>query len=340
MLVSPSKYLIEQVSSPDDFQTLDLIDSCYNAISEGVYDPFVISTATSSTNKYLLEFLDRIYAALMDICGRVLNYLNNYFMNSARLADKYRKLIIQRYDKLDAPILYKTHLYPGLYDKHYPEVISTGELVDELESFQNKIFDNDMSYDSIKDEIEFRVSAFAVDSIGAKIDMYSLQTEVEAVVRKKVQGMETIKRLNKSDLEKLIDELNRYKDMKNAILSTKKSVEAEYKALKSAMMVSMRDKIKQVSNINNISNPDAEALKNAEYTRFANINTAVSQMYSAFTTIYNVAFNTKIRCLSEKVDENKAIINELLTKTSVFAAANPNTPRAYRAPQKFDPKIS
>ena len=253
MLVSPSKYLIEQVSSPDDFQTLDLIDSCYNAISEGVYDPFVISTATSSTNKYLLEFLDRIYAALMDICGRVLNYLNNYFMNSARLADKYRKLIIQRYDKLDAPILYKTHLYPGLYDKHYPEVISTGELVDELESFQNKIFDNDMSYDSIKDEIEFRVSAFAVDSIGAKIDMYSLQTEVEAVVRKKVQGMETIKRLNKSDLEKLIDELNRYKDMKNAILSTKKSVEAEYKALKSAMMVSMRDKIKQVSNINNIN---------------------------------------------------------------------------------------
>ena len=340
MLTSPSQYLIEQVSSPDDIQTLNLIDSCYTALSEGSGDSFVVTTAISSSNKFLLELLDKIYNALMDIYIRILNYLNNYFMNSARMADKYRKLIIDRYSKLDTPILYKSHLYPSLYDKNYPNIIPTSELIDDLTSFQNKIFTNNMSSDSIKDEIEFRVSSFAVDSIGSTIDMYSLQTQVEDIVRKKIQGMETLKKLNQSDLNKLIDELNQYKDMKNAINATKKSVESEYKALKSAMMSHMREKISQVSSINDINHPDAEALKNAEYNRFANINTAVSQMYSAFISIYNIAFTTKFKCLREKIDENRTIINDLLIKTSIFAAANPNIPRAYRAPQKFDPKIS
>ena len=52
MLTCRSQYLIEQVSSADDIQTLNLIDSCYTALSEGSGDSYVVTTAISSSNKF------------------------------------------------------------------------------------------------------------------------------------------------------------------------------------------------------------------------------------------------------------------------------------------------
>ena len=80
MIKSPSEFLIEQVSSPEDLITLQLIDSCYTALSEGVNDSFVVNTTKSSTYKFLDELLDRIFKFLTDLYVQVLNYMNNYLI--------------------------------------------------------------------------------------------------------------------------------------------------------------------------------------------------------------------------------------------------------------------
>lgn len=339
MIKSPSEFLIEQVSSPDDLYVLQVIDSCYTALYEGVSDSFVVNTTTSTTYKFLDELLDRIYKTLQSIYVQVLNYMNNYFMNSARLLDKYRNIILDRYTKLKSPILYKTHQYTGLYDKSYPNVVHPSDIQHYLESYQTDVTDYFTTPETVADDTAVYVSKFAVDTIGKPINNFDIKTQVEAIVRKKCQGMEIVKALNAADLDKFINEIVKYKDLKNAIIATKNSMTAEYKALKSAMMAQMKQQLSQKYNINDISNPDAADLKNAEYNRFAAINTQLSQMYNSFIIIYNVAYSTKLKVLSEKIDENRQVINDLLAQTSVFAAANPSVPRAYRAPQKFNPKI-
>nr|DAH19443.1 MAG TPA: hypothetical protein [Caudoviricetes sp.] len=339
MIKSPSEFLIEQVSSPEDLNTLQLIDSCYTALSEGVNDSFVINTTKSSTYKFLDELLDRIFKFLTDLYVQVLNYMNNYFMNSARLLDKYRNIIMTRYAKDKTNLIYKTHTYPGLYDKNYPNIVSASDIQESLEAFQNQITDEFVTSDTVAEKTEMYVSKFAVDTIGARIDPFDLKVQVEKVVRKKCQGMEVVKSLSASDLDTMINEIAKYKPMKDAILATKKSMTSEYKSLKSAMLNEMRQKTAEKIGINNITNPDAADLVNAEYTRFAAINMSLTQMYNAFITIYNIAYTTKLKVLAEKIDENRQVINDLLVKTSVFAAANPTKPRAYRAPQKFEPKI-
>lgn len=340
MFSSPFEFLMEQVSTPEELQTLDVLDSCYIALSEGVNDSFVVDTTVSSTYKLLQEMLDKIYSILLDIYSRLLNYLNNYFMNSARMIDKYRNIIIARYDKLKSPLLFMTHQYPNLYESNYPNIVHTNKISDMVESFQQRIVDNFTLPEDVSESVDVYINNFAVDTIGSKVDIDNLKADVERIVRKRVQGMEVLKKLSQSDLNKFIDEIVKYKDMKSSITKIKKDIIAEYQALRRSMQNQIRDKVRSTTGINDIANPDAAALKNAEYNRFASINVQVMRMYTAFINIYNVAFNTKLKCFAEKIDENKAIINELLTKTSVFAAANPNTPRAYRAPQKFDPKIS
>ena len=159
MIKSPSEFLIEQVSSPEDLITLQLIDSCYTALSEGVNDSFVINTTKSSTYKFLDELLDRIFKFLTDLYVQVLNYMNNYFMNSARLLDKYRNLIMTRYAKDKTNLIYKTHTYPGLYDKNYPHIVSASDIQESLEAFQTQITDEFVTSDTVAEQTEMYISS-------------------------------------------------------------------------------------------------------------------------------------------------------------------------------------
>ena len=46
------------------------------------------------------------------------------------------------------------------------------------------------------------------------------------------------------------------------------------------------------------------------------------RLFNGYIAIYQSAFDTKLQCLNEKIESNKAMITEIITRTGVFAAIN------------------
>ena len=90
-----SSVLSDSILTEDSYTKLDVIDRCYDAINEGVLDNFVVDVAASNTYSMMMEVLDNVKETLLKLVQNVLTFLNNYILNSALLADKYRDLIIQ-----------------------------------------------------------------------------------------------------------------------------------------------------------------------------------------------------------------------------------------------------
>lgn len=337
MIESPSKYLSESTSN---YEALSLIDSCYVAFNEGVTDNFIVNVAASNTRAVLNEYLEHVRETLLGLYEKVLGYLNNYITNHAKVAERYKELLIERFDQKNPQILLHTYQYSGLYDKNYPILVkSTGELTDNIRQMQNSFIEQENGVAYANEAIDDMIVDFGKSVTGGIIDLDNIDDSVATIVRDNIRGREVVRRLMKQDISKFITEISNYKSMKDAINSTKKTMLEDYKVLKSLLTREMNRAESTVLGIEDIRRPDIAMLRNADYQRFASINVSLARMFNSFIRIYSKAFDTKLSVLNDKITENKDILTKLMVETGVFAAINPHNPVKYKRPQKFDPKL-
>lgn len=340
MIISPYQYLEEAYLLPESYSKIEVINSCNQAIDEGVASDTIVSMASSYTFNLIAEMLDNVKEALLAIYTKLLSYFNNYILNSVNLASKYRELIIDRYKTLKKPVVFKTYEYTKLYDKNYPNPkTDMTKLETQISEFQDSVISNNLGSDDVESWVDKMLLEFGSNVLDISVDTYELKSSVKSGTRQMIQGREIIKTLQPNDLSKFIDEICGYKKLKDSIIRTKKEILSEYERLKSVYMKTIKKKEAESVSIDSIRNPEFSQFKTADSMRFANINMGMTRLFNGFIMIYSESFNTKLACLQEKVDQNRDVIVRMMTETSIFAAANPKNPTRNRAPQKIGTKL-
>lgn len=340
MLISPYQYLEEAYLLPESYSKIEVINSCNQAINEGVASDSIISIATNYTFSLVAEMLDNVKEALLTIYTKLLSYFNNYILNSVNLASKYRELIIDRYKMLKKSVIFKTYEYTKLYDKNYPNLkMDVTKLETQISEFQDSVIYSNLDSDDVESWIDKMLLEFGSNVLDISVDIDELKSSVKSGTRQMIQGREIIKNLQPDDLSKFIDEICGYKKLKDSIIRTKKEILSEYERLKSVYMKTMKKKDALSVSIDSIYNHEYSRFKTFDSMRFANINMGMTRLFNGFITIYSESFNTKLACLQEKVDQNRDVIVRMMSETSIFAAANPKNPARNRAPQKIGTKL-
>ena len=113
----------DSVITPALFEKASILESCFDAVVNEEADYRIITTATAYTHSMFFEILENVKEALVKLAQRVLSTLNNYFLNSAKLLDKYREIIGERLDKVTDPIKQDTYEYPSAKD--YPKSLKS-----------------------------------------------------------------------------------------------------------------------------------------------------------------------------------------------------------------------
>lgn len=341
MIESPSKYLSDYLLLPESYEKMAVIDSCYAAINEAAATNRIVDITDSYTFGMILEILEAAKNQLISIQEALLSYFNNYILNTANLADKYRDLIIERLGKLRSPIIYRTYSYHKLFDKSYPALIkaTNTDLVSSIEEFQNHILDESLNADQQGEIIDHMLEDFAYRVIETPVDPTDLKSSVDKAVRDVLRGREQIRTLDSKSLSKFIDEIAMYKPTKDALARTKKAMLDDYATLKSTYTAAMKKKEAASVGIASIKDPEFVRFNRAEADRFATINMNMTRLFNGYITIYREVFDTKMEVLREKIDSNRAIIIKLLTETGLLAVVNSKNPSKERRPLAFDPKL-
>lgn len=340
-----SSVLSDSILTEDSYTKLDVIDSCYDAINEGVLDYFVVDIAASNTYSMIMEVLDNAKNVLLKLVQNVLTFLNNYILNSALLADKYRDLIIQRFKTMKEPLIFYTYKYPNPKFKDYPVLVKSSiSLEQEISEMEDEIIQKNYTPDEAGDRVDKMLRSFGQDVLNARVDVSELKDSVVKIVRSKLQGKQIQRDLTKEDLNQFINEIKAYKSVKDDITRTKRNIEKDYNNLKKIYMDLMKKKEGEAiglptTDLKLLKHPEVEAFKVNDYQRFANINLHMTRLFNGFITIYSTAFDTKLNIIQEKIEANRAIIVEMLIRTGVFTSVNTKTPSKEKRPYVFNPSI-
>ena len=179
-----SSVLSDSILTEDSYTKLDVIDRCYDAINEGVLDNFVVDVAASNTYSMMMEVLDNVKETLLKLVQNVLTFLNNYILNSALLADKYRDLIIQRFKSMKEPFVFYTYEYPKLKSKDYPVLVKSSiTLEDEIREMEDEIIRKNLSPDEAASKVDKMLRSFGHDVLDARVDVSDLKSSVKKIIR-------------------------------------------------------------------------------------------------------------------------------------------------------------
>lgn len=336
-----TQYVNQDSLTESSIYQLDVIETGYESINEDSANNDIVQMTLSYTRSFILEILDNTKDALLKLYQRVLSVLNNYILNTANLADKYRNLIKERYKKLSSPMVIKTYEWPNLRNNSYPAIIrSDNELHAELEEVSQKVMDQNVNSDVIDTIVEKKIISFSKVVIDGTVDSSNLKETTKSIVTDRVRGRPVSRVLKYDELDKFIDEIKQYKVLKDDINRTKTAMLKDYEILKKSYMESINKKESQVVDVKALKNPGLEQFKSYEYQRFASINMHMNRLFNAYITIYNTAFDIKLNLLKEKIDSNRDILVDIMTRTSIIAAVNTKSPNKQRAPLKVSPITS
>ena len=333
-----TQYMNQDSLTESSIYQLDVIETGYESINEDSANKDIVQMTLSYTRSFILEILDNTKEALLKLYQRVLSVLNNYILNTANLADKYRNLIKERYKKLSSPMVIKTYEWSNLRNNYYPAVIhSDNELHADLEELSQKVMDQGVNSDVIDIIVEKKIISFSKAVIDGTVDSSNLKDTTKYIVTDRVRGRQVSRVLKYDELDKFIDEIKQYKVLKDDINRTKTAMLKDYEILKKTYMESINKKESQVVDVKALKNPGLEQFKSYEYQRFASINMHLNRLFNAYITIYSTAFDTKLNLLKEKIDSNREILVDLMTRTSIITAVNTKSPNKQRAPLKVSP---
>lgn len=323
------------------YEKLSVIESCDQAINEGIFDQRVVTTASTYTYSLVMELLDNVKTTLVKLCSYVLSYVNNYILNSAKLVDKYREVLKDRVSKLKEPFSYTYYEYPD--SKHYPVVLAaTGSISDTIGKLQSNIIEGKWSGDRVATAVDDLIIDFSRKTIGEDVDPFDLKESTKKIVTNHVKGKVDIRFLTKDDIDAFVALMKTYRPLIDEIKRTKSDVEKDYKLLKEMYMkvTKLPGNIRDITKLQTAFDPELAAFKASEEQRFADINVHMSRLFNGYISIYNTAFDTKLKIIQERVDINRAIIEELLRRTNLLAALGTSMVDKNKKPFKYEPKIT
>jgi len=282
----------------------------------------IITTATAYTHSMFFEILENVKDALVKLAQAVLSSLNNYFLNSVKLIDKYREVIGERIDKTKVTIKQDTWEYPDVKD--YPKNLkSTISAEKEIIRLHEKIKTQVIQPAHVSGHVNRLLQSFGKEVLGAMPDPYDLKSSTASIVQRTIRGKKKTIDITRETFNQYINEILNYKRDKDDIIRTRKSILDDYETLKRTYAsVTKEPESLMRSHIQDIKDPDREAFLAHEYSRYADIHMEMMRLFNGYIAIYQSAFDTKLKCLTEKIESNKATITEIITRTGIFAAIN------------------
>lgn len=333
-------FMNDDILVESSYAKMEVISSCYEGLEEGVDDGFLVNIASSYTRSMIYEILENVKDKLLALYQKVLSALNNFALNHANLADKYRNLIIDRYVTMSEPFIYRTYEYPKLKSKFYPNITySVNTLTATIEELQTAVIEKGMTDAEVGFEVDKIIVDFGRGVIDGTVNPDDVKDTAYVIALDHLRGQQVTRKLEQRDINAFIDEIKTYKPLKDDINKTKTTIIKEYENLKRVYTKAMEEKASQSLGIKSLKQPEIEGFKVHEVQRFTDINLQMTRMFNAFITIYNEAFNTKLQVIQDRIEDNRKILVELMGRTGVLAAINAKTPAQKKRPLVFDPKL-
>lgn len=315
--------LNETVATPKSYEYMDIVESAYDAMKDGVNPLSILNVTTSYTRSLVYELLENAKNLLFQLIQKVLSGLNNLQVNNVRLLRKYYELVQERLPSVKEPIIYEGFEYPSLKD--YPTVIKATNIEKDIRRLQEMIQDPNTppSANKIHGEVDMLLRDFSKQVIGKPVNVTCLRDSTAEIVRKKAKGKNKQTIITSDTLATYMGEVDRYKQDKDELNRLKKMINEDYLQLKEMYASTTEDPQKLAKNtIRYMTAPDKEEIIRSEYSRYADIHVEMLRLFNGFITIYESCFNTLLNVLDEKITARKNVIIKIFMETGLFAALN------------------
>lgn len=323
MAILMESYFNPEYISDESYPNTFIIEDCYDTICEGTFDTRVVSISEKYSRSLIFEMLDNVKEFLLRLVQKLLNIVTSTYVNYIKVLSRYREAVLERFNTIKEPVMYETFEYPKEGTRYPYMVHSAGEIESEVIRLNNDILNGKLTADRVQMKVDTMLAKFGKDVTGFTVDPTNLSNTVKSNVTAHYRGNSTVKKLDKDTLSKFIEDVNRYKEDKADLIYLKKVITDEYALLKDTYRKVTSDPIKMTANyIRNMTDPEKEALEAHEYQRFANISLEMSRLFNGYISIYQTAFNTKLNLFNERIDNERAIIVEVLSRTGVFTTLN------------------
>lgn len=315
--------LDESVTTPKSYEYMDIIESAYDAMHEGIVSMDIFSTSSTYTSSLIQELLDNVRAVLIEMVQRVLSVISNFYINNVRVMLKYEEVLIDRLSKHPYPITHDTYEYPSLTD--YPAVVKVGVIEKEINALHKEITNpkTPPTAERVGGRVNAMLRNFGQSVTGKPVDAFNLKESVNKVVSKKMKGKKTNVVITADTITAYMKEINNYKADRAAVEKTKKAIIEEYTALKQAHEKATENPMALAKNtIAYKQNPKREEFLSLEYNRFSDIHIEMMRLFNGYITIYETAFTTALNEMQDRINDRRNLLNQIVTATGLFAAVN------------------
>lgn len=331
-----SKYISETYLDEKAFRSLDILESCYDALHEGVD---VIDIARNNGTSMVISYLDTAQSNLLRMHELLNQYMNNFILNYAKLAEKYRDLILQMYSRITDPISYKTFTYPKLRNLYPSSINLRREWLSYVGDARLFGTESPEEQKDVKTYFNYKTDTYLIqftqDFLGTKLSPDSLESSTKLVVSNKIKGPVKPVIITEKNIIPIIDEIvQSTKDMQKEMRTIKSAIVKDYKTL--LTLVDQHDvrKVGASETLKMKINPEKYTLQTADLERFSDINLEINRMLIGFSTVYATAHSTKMKVYKERLDINRDAINRVLQAAGAFAAINNKTATKQSGPLK------
>ena len=272
---------------------MDMIQTCYDALDEGVTDPSVVDIARNNSTSMVLSYLDRSYYLLEKYYETLLSYLNNFTLNFSKLVEKYKVTIIDKYNTNNSPIVYNTYQYPKQRDK-YPKILTINskwyQLLSDAREFDTE--NNDSNYFNVK--VNNTLQEFTQSYLGKKLKADSLEKETKEYTYETLRGVTKTIGLTPNNISDIINNIvDMSKEMQKELKSTKAAYTKDYKTLEKFLNVYPNEPKSLFNILSIMKRPEEHRLEIAEMQRFSTINMEINRLMTGFVTVYSTAFSER-----------------------------------------------
>ena len=333
------KFIPEQYIDESVYIHMDILQSCYDAMDEGVLGQDLAAITKNNTTSLALTYLNATYKRLCQMHDIFVSHLNNYILNYSKLAEKYKALIIDMYSKINEPIIYNTYTYPKINDK-FPRPISgnskwhTFVRESSLFSTDDKTERDEVSvYFNIK--VDEMLQDYTKDVLGEKLNTNKLAEETKFLVNKRIKGIPKTIGITQRNVGDLLNNFSAAaKDVLKEIKTTKSGFSKDYKTLQELLGLYQNKKVPLIQSISMLREPEKYQLELQEMKRFSSVNMEMGRLYTGLVTVYNVAYITKYEALRERIELDRTVLVALLQAAGSFAAINNKTATKQSQPLK------
>lgn len=306
------------------YEHITTLESCYQAMDEGVNDTFIINTAKSNSSLMLLELLDQAIRVIQNMIQRFIILLNNYILNNVSIIIKYRNVIVEYFKKIKDPIILHTYTYDKLGDLDYPHVIPATTIEGQIKNVQTKMME-DPEY--TREEASYDMDSIMLDFTDHVIEtplyLKQLDTRLQEEIRKRYLGQSRLIKLTEKGVNDLLDELIAYKSWKNDIQKLKKRTLDEYKKLKAMYLdittQNIQSKTKEMG-YDNIK--DLEKFNVLEYNRFSGFYQSMNEFLTGLIYVYQTSYTEKLKIMKAKINYNMEVISGIISVAGLFPSLN------------------